>query len=355
MISTPDRRTALELIDEARAAGARLEAAAKELGLSKRTYLRWKAQGDALGDSRPEAERPVPSNALTDEEEQAILDLCFSQRFADQPPAKIVATLIDTEQRWVASESSFYRVLRRHGAQQARGRARAPVRQKAPRSFVARGPCEVWSWDVTWLGGPARGVFFYLFMILDLYSRKIVGWEVCERETSEEASRVLERAVLAEGCIDRPLVLHADNGSPMKGATLLETLRRLEIEPSFSRPRVSNDNAFSEAVFRTCKYVPDFPVRGFATIDQARTWVAGFVRWYNGEHLHSALRYVTPNDRHKGRDTKILAERARVIEQARTRRPDRWSREIRDLEPVGEVWLNPDRDPNAAKDQAKAA
>jgi Transposase and inactivated derivatives len=181
------------------------------------------------------------------------------------------------------------------------------VRQKAPRSFVARGPCEVWSWDVTWLGGPARGVFFYLFMILDLYSRKIVSWEVCERETSEEASRVLERAVLAEGCIDRPLVLHADNGSPMKGATLLETLRRLEIEPSFSRPRVSNDNAFSEAVFRTCNYVPDFPVRGFATIDQARTWVAGFVRWYNGEHLHSALRYVTPNDRHEVRDTKILA------------------------------------------------
>jgi transposase InsO family protein len=344
MISAPDRIRAIELIDEACRAGARCAPACEALGLSVRSYQRWRRQGDATGDRRPHAPKPPQPHALTPEEQREILDVCFSEQFADAPPAKIVARLLDEEGRYIASESSMYRVLHRHGAQHPRGRAAAPVRQHRPRSYAARAPRAVWSWDVTWLGGPARGVFYYLFMIVDLYSRKIVGWEIFEAESAAAASEVLQRAVLAEQCVNRPLVLHADNGSPMKGATLLETMRRLQIEPSFSRPRVSNDNAYSEALFRTCKYVPGFPTGGFESLTAARAWVGDFVRWYNHQHLHSALRYVTPVDRHEGRDADILAKRADLVHRARENHPRRWSGQIRDLTPVGEVWLNRDRE-----------
>lgn len=343
MISTPDRQRAVELIDEARTAGARLEPACETLGLSARTYQRWTADGGISEDRRPKAERPVPAHALQTDEVQAILDACHAPEHADLPPAQIIARLLDEKQRYIASESSFYRVLRRHGEQCHRGRAKAPARQSKPTSYRADGPRQVWTWDCTWLPGPARGVFFYLFMILDIYSRKIVGAEVLDAETATGATDVLERAVLAERCVLRPLVLHADNGSPMKGATLLETLRRLEIEPSFSRPRVKDDNAFSEALFRTCKYVPDFPKSGFATIEAARAWVHRFKQWYNHEHRHSAIRYVTPHQRHTGEDRAILAHRAAIYAEARSRNPRRWSGKIRDWEPIAGVWLNPDR------------
>jgi transposase InsO family protein len=193
------------------------------------------------------------------------------------------------------------------------GKPRRATRSKPPTSFEAKAPCQVWSWDITWLPGPISGAFFYLYLIVDIFSRKIVGWEVHDRETAEFAAQVLERAVWAEKCRTSPLALHADNGSPMKGATMKVTMERLGVTASFSRPRVSNDNAFSEALFRTCKYVPNWPTRGFATIDEARTWVQGFVRWYNLEHLHSALRFVTPDQRHRGEDRPLLAERHRVL------------------------------------------
>jgi len=342
MISAPDRKQAIALIDEARSAGARLAPACRVVGITARTYQRWCAGEEAVGsDGRPQAARPSQAHALTEAEIGAILEVCHE--YPDLPPAQIITRLLDAEGRYIASEASFYRVLRARGEQRHRGRARAPVRQARPTSHRAGGPCEVWSWDCTWLPGPARGVFFYLFMILDLYSRKIVGWEVYEAESAAAAAAVLERAVLAEGCVDRPLVLHADNGSPMKGATLLETLRRLAIEPSFSRPRVSNDNAHAEAVFRTCKYVPDFPTDGFGDLDAARAWVHGFVGWYNHEHRHSAIRYVTPAERHAGEDRAILARRDAIYAEAKAQNPRRWSGTTRDWSPVGAVWLNPER------------
>ena len=343
MTSPSDRQQAIALIDEARQAGARLAPACKELGITDRTYQRWKGEHGVNEDARPSAPRPTPPNALTHEEIDQILEVCHRPELADTPPARIVAHLLDEEGRYIASEASFYRVLRKRGQQQHRGRAKPPARQARPTSYRADAPRQVWSWDCTWLPGPARGSFFYLFMILDIFSRKIVGWEVAASESAAAAAAVLERAVLAEGCVNQPLVLHADNGSPMKGATLLETLRRLQVEPSFSRPRVCNDNPYSEALFRTCKYVPGFPRKGFATIAEAREWVHAFVHWYNLEHKHSALKYVTPQQRHEGRDRRTLKNRQKLYERARAENPTRWSGPTRNWDPIGSVWLNPER------------
>lgn len=196
---------------------------------------------------------------------------------------------------------------------------------------------------MTWLAGPAQGLFFYLYLILDLYSRKIVGWEVFEQESAAHSAKLIRRAVLAERCVTRPLVLHADNGSPMKGATRRSTLQDLGIEPSYSRLRVSNDNPYSEALFRTCKYMPGFPANGFETIQCARRWVRAFVTWYNTVYRHSGIQYVTPEQRHTGQDHAILTARKQVYEQARQRHPERWSGTTRDWSHTGTVWLNPDK------------
>jgi transposase InsO family protein len=343
MTSAPDRRNIVTLIDEATAAGARQSAACAELGLSARTLQRWKdAEGGIREDRRPFAERPAPTNRLTEEERDLIVATCAAPEFASLPPSQIVPRLADRG-TWIASESSFYRVLRERGQNHRRGRARPATRRKPPTSFEATAPCQVWSWDITWLPGPIAGSFFYLYLIVDIWSRKIVGWEVYERETADFAARVLERAVWAEKCLTSPLVLHADNGSPMKGATMKTTMERLGVTASFSRPRVSNDNPFSEALFRTCKYMPGWPTRGFATVDEARLWVQGFVRWYNLEHRHSALRFVTPDQRHRGEDQALLAARHQVYECARDAHPERWSGNTRCWKPIGSVWLNPER------------
>jgi putative transposase len=220
-------------------------------------------------------------------------------------------------------------------------------------------PCSG-TWDITWMPGPALGMFFYLYLIVDIFSRKIVGWEVHEREGAELAAVLIRQAVLAEGCTLRPLVLHADNGSPplvicrqitagqrMKGAAMKTTLEKLGITASYSRPRVSNDNPFSEALFRTCKYRPDWPTKGFATRADAQAWVKSFASWYNGQHLHSAICFVTPNARHDGRDHATLASRAILYAKARAQNPERWSGKTRNWKPAGPVWLNPENEISA--------
>jgi transposase InsO family protein len=190
-------------------------------------------------------------------------------------------------------------------------------------------------------------MFFRLYLAMDIYSRKIVGWEIHEHETAEHASRLIRKACLAEGISEHGLVLHADNGSPMKGATMLATLQRLGVVPSFSRPSVSNDNPYSESLFGTMKYTPAFPSKPFETLRAARHWVHGFVRWYNEEHRHSGIRFVTPGERHRGEEQAILAKRKALYEAAKERNPQRWSGEIRNWEPVGEVWLNPENSEKA--------
>lgn len=262
------------------------------VGITVRTHQRWTREGDVREDQRPLIDRAAPANALCADETQAILDACHRPDHASLPPDQIVVRLLDEEALYLGSVSTFYRVLRRHGEVAHRGRAKAPRHHVRPTTYHAVAPNRLWSWDCTWLPGPVKGTYYYLVMIIDIFSRKIVGWEVFLGESADNARGVLERAVLAERVVQQPLVLHADNGSAFKAATLLEKRHDMNIEPSFSRPRVSNDNPYSEALFRTCKYVPSYPVNGFAALSAARAWVQAFVRWYNHEHRHSGIRFV---------------------------------------------------------------
>lgn len=178
-----------------------------------------------------------------------------------------------------------------------------------------------------------------------MFSRKIVGWEIWETETADHASELIKRIYREEKIYvkKQPLVLHSDNGSPMKGATMLETLYALGIVPSKSRPRVSNDNPYAESLFKTLKYRPNYQPKGFSTIMEARLWVKRFVDWYNNEHRHSGIQYVTPTQRHEGKDKEILERRRELYEKAKQRHPERWSGEIRNWEYQEEEWLNPER------------
>lgn len=341
MTSAQNRQHAVTLVSEARLAGARLHAACAELNIGLNTYRRWARGGD---DRRPAADRPAPRNALGAAERVEILHQCHRPEHASLPPAQIVPKLLDEEGRYIASESSFYRVLRAAGEQHRRGRAAPPRNPGPPRRHKAEAPNELWSWDVTYLPTRVRGLFYYLYLIIDIYSRQIVGSEVFDTENTANSRQVIQKAVWREGIRHAPLVLHSDNGSAMTGATLRATLQALGITPSRSRPRVSNDNAFSEALFKTCKYRPGYPPDGFHTIDAARRWVLDFVRWYNRQHRHSAIRYVTPEQRHNGEDHAILAARDSIYRQMRDARPNRWSGNTRNWQPVAEVWLNPGPD-----------
>jgi putative transposase len=266
-------------------------------------------------------------------------------RFAAVPPARIVPMLAD-DGVYLASESTFSRVLRDEGQAAHRGRAKEPRAVRAPTTHVATAVRQVWCWDMTYLPAAVIGVWFHLYLILDLYSRKIVGWEVHATDDAVHAAHLVRRTALAEGIatmLTKP-VLHGDNGSTLKATTVLAMLYWLGIKPSYSRPRVSDDNAYAESLFRTAKYRPEFPAKGFADLDAARLWAAEFVRWYNDEHRHSGIRYVTPGQRHCGQDHAILAARHALYLRARERNPARWSGPTRDWTPTDPVTLNPERD-----------
>lgn len=339
MISSPDRRKTIELIHQARAKGARLCAACKVAGISARTHQRWTENGDVKADQRPGARRHEPANKLTARERQRILQICHQAQYASLPPGQIVPRLAD-QGLYVASESSFYRILHQADEQHHRGKCAKPRSVRPPRGHCATGVNQLWSWDITWLPTPIRGLFFYLYMIMDIYSRKIVAWEVHPMESAQLAATLVHKAVLSEGCVLCPPVLHADNGAAQKGSTLLAKLYELGVTPSYSRPRVSNDNPYSESLFKTFKYRPDYPCKGFESIGSARQWVAGFVAWYNFEHRHSAIRYVTPGQRHSGEDHKILEKRHMLYQQAKQKNRGRWSGDTRNWQPIKQVWLN---------------
>ena len=354
MISASDRRQAVELINEAVSSGAALYKACNELGISKRTYNRWKNTDNDYIDKRTTCERPEPVNKLTPEEKQEILDVMNSEEFASKTPCEVVPILADRG-IYLASESSFYHVLKDAEQLTHRGREQAP--QKRPVStHKATAPNQVWMWDITYLNGPIKGKYYYLYMFSDLFSRKIVGWEVYECESADLASKVVRRIYTEEKIFmqKEPLVLHSDNGSPMKGATMLETLYKLGIIPSKSRPRVSNDNPYAESLFKTLKYMPNYQPKGFNSLLDARIWVKHFVDWYNNEHRHSGINFVTPNERHSGLDRKILEDRIKVYETAKAKHPERWSREIRNWNYQDTEWLNPRQD-KETKDEVRAS
>ena len=345
MIGLEDRRTLSRDIDIAHQAGARLHLACEVAGIDVRTLQRWKA-GDGLqaGDGRPEAVRPPSAKALSAQERREVLAIANDPRFADLPPARIVPMLAD-EGVYVASESTFHRILRAEGQNAHRGRARAPRKMRPPTTHVASAPGEVWCWDMTYLPATVLGRWFHLYLILDLYSRKIIGWEVHDTDDASHAAHLVRRTALAEGIAmaGKP-VLHGDNGSTLKATTVTAMLKYLGITASYSRPRVSDDNAYAEALFRTAKYRPEFPVHGFDSLELARQWASDFVHWYNVEHRHSGIRYVSPEARHRGDDRAILAARHDLYLQARERNPLRWSQHTRNWSPIDAVTLNPERD-----------
>ena len=327
----------IQLIDEAVANGARREKAAALLGLSDRAVARWRK--DASSDDRRKGPQAPPMHKLTPEERARVLETANSAEFRNLSPRQIVPLLADRNE-YVASESTFYRILREEGQLAHRQHAR-PARRHRPKEHVARGPNEVWSWDITYLRSPVRGVFYYLYLIVDIWSRKIVGWSLRHEESSEFARDLVKQAIEREDANPKKLALHADNGGPMKGSTLLAMLQRLGVVASFSRPGVSDDNPFSEALFRTMKYRPGFPRKPFESFAAALKWVEEFVHWYNNEHLHSAIRYVTPSDRHSGKESPLLANRHEVYTAARCRTPRRWTGNTRNWSPAGAVYLNP--------------
>lgn len=332
----------LELLDEAVAGGARLAPAACLVGLTIRTVQRWRARPD--GDDQRQGPRRRPGNALTPREEQRVLAVMTSPEHAGTSPKQLVPRLAD-DGIYLASESTFYRLQRRAGLRAARRQPRRTHVTRATTAHRATAPNQVWSWDITYLPTPVRARFLYLYLVMDVWSRRIMGWEVQDCESSHVAAQLITRCC-ADGDVDpRGLVLHSDNGNPMRGGLMIATLRWLGIVPSFSRPHVSNDNPYSESLFGTLKDAPTYPSR-FATLDAASQWVEQFVAWYNGRHRHSALRYVTPDERHHGLDREVLAGRHAVYQRARDRRPERWSGETRNWNPIGDVFLNPAPDMN---------
>jgi putative transposase len=334
-----------KLIDDAVDAGARLLSSCEVLEITPRTIQRWRKQGERGLDRRFGPKTP-PINKLSNAERMKVLEVANRPEHRDLSPKQIVPRLAD-EGVFIASESTFYRILKEENALHHREPSK-PRTVSRPREHIATGPCQVCSWDITYLRSAVRGAFHYLYLVEDVWSRKIVGWAVHEEESMELASRLIDDTARRLGHDVKGIVLHSDNGSPMKGSTMLATLQRLGIVPSFSRPSVSDDNPYSEALFRTLKYRPEYPRGAFKSIEAARLWVEGFVTWYNTEHLHSAIGFVTPEDRHAGRDKAVLAARQQIYAAARKRNPERWSRNVRAWEHVEVVKLNPERERTAA-------
>jgi len=334
LILAEHRTVAIELIDEAITAGAARHKACETLEISVRTYYRWKS--DDSGDKRKGSEKKIPRK-LTPEEEQDIVYVSCEKRFCDCTPYQIVAILLD-EGRYIASTSSFYRVLKSRDLLHHRKRGRLNKRKATPPELVATGPNQVFSWDITWLKTDVNGIFFFAYMIIDVWSRKLVGWEIHTKESAEISSNMFKR--LSHKLKLKGVNLHSDNGHPMRGSTMIQTLYNLGILPSFSRPRVSNDNPFSESFFKTVKYTAGFP-SFFKDLEHARTWMADFVDWYNTEHRHSGIGLITPEQRHSGEGSKIMSKRNNVMSKAYSLKPERWSSKPAVWENAKKVFLNP--------------
>ena len=328
-----------EAIDEAIVAGATVAAACAQVCVSSRTLSRWrKTPGE--GDNR-QGPRRKPAHALTEAERAKVLDVANSPEFRDCSPKQIVPRLAD-EGEYIASESTFYRVLREEEQLAHREPSRPGVERPVP-SHVATAADRVYSWDITYLPAAVRGTFFFLYLFVDIWSRKVVGYSVEDRQDDELSAAIFRRSCEENGIDATGVVLHSDNGGPMTGSTMLQTLEDLGVMPSFSRPHVSDDNAYSEALFRTVKFRPGYPKR-FASLEAARAWVDAFVEWYNNEHRHSAIRYVTPAQRHSGADVEILRQRHALYERTRSRHPRRWSGGTRNWERPEVIYLNPQKE-----------
>jgi putative transposase len=286
----------------------------------------------------PHRDRCQP-RALSPAERQAILDVLHSERFADTAPAQAWAALLD-EGRYLGSVSTFYRVLREAGESRERRRQATHPAAVKP-ELAATAPNQVWSWDITKLRGPAKWAYYYLYVILDIFSRYAVGWMVATRESAALAEKLIAATCAKQGITGGQLTIHADRGSSMTSKPVAFLLADLGVTQSHSRPHVSNDNPYSESQFKTLKYRPDFPGR-FASIEAARAHCQDFFRWYNEDHRHSGLGLHTPADVHYGRAPAVQAERASVLAAAYQAHPERFIRKppAPPQLPTGS-WINP--------------
>jgi putative transposase len=333
------RQQVIELAEGAVAQGARLEAACEVLGVAARTLQRWKKRGE---DAR-QGPKTAPAHQLSQAEKDEVVRLVNQPAYRNLSPEQAVAKLAG-EGIYVCSERSLRRVLAERQLDRYRQRSRPAKGQSKPRQYVAHEPLRVLSWDITYMrSSTVRGGFFYFYLFLDIWSRRILGAEVHETQQADLAAKLLDKLCIEHELETEKLVVHSDNGAPMKGATMLATMQSLGITASFSRPSVSDDNAFAESLFRHLKYAPSYPRQGFATLNDAQAWVARFVDWYNHQHLHSAIALVTPDDRHHGRDIAILEKRRDTYALAKERHPRRWTGNARAWRRPTIVTLNPDR------------
>lgn len=341
MSASAQRLIVMALVAEAVDGGARLAPACAVLGFSERTFQRWQLGAEVSADARS-LRHEAPSHKLSLVERAAVLAVANSAEFGHLPPSQIVPRLAD-QHRYVASESTFYRILREEN-QLAHRRPELPAQKRSkPRALWATQPNQLLSWDITYLPTVIRGLYFYCYIFIDVFSRKIVAAQVFAEESGAHASEMLKDLCQRERIALGQLVLHSDNGGPMKGSTMLATMITLGVMASLSRPSVSNDNPYSESLFKTLKYRPDYPMNPFTDIAAARAWVSTLVQWYNHEHRHSAIRFVTPGQRHAGLDKAILEQRSALYETARAKNPLRWKRAIRNWRRIEIVHLNPDQ------------
>ena len=330
------------LLQEGLDAGASIKAVANLFGICSRTLKRWDIALNAHGfsvDNRKGSLRHVV-HKFSAEERRRVIETVNDPRFADLTPAQIVAILAE-ERIYVGSESTFYRIMREEGLLRHRGRARQPREPRPIPMLEARGIHQVLAWDITLLPGPVKGQFYYLYMVMDVWSRRILGTEVHECESGQLARDFFERVCRDEEINNESSpILHSDNGAPMRSFTLASKLAELGVSLSFSRPRVSNDNAFAESLFRTMKYHQSYPLKRFRDLVSVRAWVDGFVEWYNIEHRHSGIKYVTPNQRHYGQADAICEIRQQTYEQAFLLNPQRWTQGPRDWSQPEVVKIN---------------
>jgi putative transposase len=309
------------------------KAACEALGVPRATYYR------SQKPSSPARRRPRPPRALDDAERARVLETLNSERFVDQPPAQVHATLLD-EGTYLCSARTMHRILQANEqVRERRDQLRHPKHAKP--ELVATAPNQVWSWDITKLLGPVKWSYFYLYVILDIYSRYVVGWLLANRESATLAKRLIEETCKKEGIEPGCLTLHADRGASMKSKTLAQLLADLAVTKTHSRPHVSNDNPFSESQFKTMKYRPEFPDR-FGSQEHGLSFCRSYFDWYNTCHHHSGLGFLTPAQVHHGLAEGALAHRQSVLARAHATHPERFPHGVpRVARPAREVWINP--------------
>ena len=305
------------------------------LTVSRAGFYRWRNLSE---NAKPASVRALPPLALSREEQQRVLDTLHEERFVDKAPQEVYASLLD-EGTYLCSVRTMYRILEAHQeVKERRNQLRHPVYTKP--ELLAQGPNQVWSWDITKLKGPAKWTYFYLYVILDIFRRYVVGWMVASRESGSLAKKLIEQTCEKQMIQADELCIHSDRGTSMTSKTVALLLADLSITKSLSRPHVSNDNPYSEAHFKTMKYRPEFPER-FGCIEDARSFCQHFFSWYNTEHYHSGIGFLTPEDVHYGRAQQIIKDRQTVLNAAFEEHPERFKGNLpKSLSLPNAVWIN---------------